>query len=61
MLQTAHRLTDDPEVVAAMALEAGVDLELPRPPAYAGPLRAALEAGRVDEALLDEAVAGSSE
>ena len=56
MLQTAHRLTDDPEVVAAMALEAGVDLELPRLSAYAGPLRAALEAGRIDEALLDEAV-----
>ena len=56
MLQTAHRLTDDPEVVAAMALEAGVDLELPRLSAYAGPLRAALEAGRVGEALLDEAV-----
>ena len=56
MLQTAHRLTDDPEVVAAMALEAGVDLELPRMSAYAGPLRAALEAGRVSEALLDEVV-----
>ena len=56
MLQTAHRLTDDPEVVAAMALEAGVDLELPRLSAYAAPLRAALEAGRVSEALLDEAV-----
>ncbi len=56
MLQTAHRLTDDPEVVAAMALEAGVDLELPRLSAYAGPLRAALEAGRIDEQLLDEAV-----
>ena len=42
MLQTAHRLTDDPEVVAALALEAGVDLELPRLSAYAGPLRAAL-------------------
>ncbi len=56
MLQTAHHLTDDPEVVAAMALEAGVDLELPRLSAYAAPLRAALEAGRVSESLLDEAV-----
>ncbi|HEV8402236.1 MAG TPA: glycoside hydrolase family 3 N-terminal domain-containing protein [Candidatus Limnocylindrales bacterium] len=56
MLQTAHHLTDDPEIVATMALEAGVDLELPRLSAYAGPLRAALEAGRVSEALLDEAV-----
>ena len=56
MLQTAHRLTDDAEVVATMALEAGVDLELPRLSAYAGPLRDALEAGRIDEALLDEAV-----
>jgi beta-glucosidase len=56
MLQTAHHLTDDPEVVASMALEAGVDLELPRLSAYAGPLRSALESGRVDEALLDETV-----
>ena len=39
-----------------MALEAGVDLELPRLSAYAGPLRSALESGRVGEALLDEAV-----
>ena len=30
MLQTAHRLTDDPSVAAALALAAGVDLELPR-------------------------------
>jgi beta-glucosidase len=56
MLQTAHHLTDDPEVVASMALEAGVDLELPRLSAYAGPLRSALESGRVGEALLDETV-----
>ncbi len=56
MIQTAHRLTDDPEVVAAMALEAGVDLDLPRRSIYAEPLRAALETGRVDEDLLDAAV-----
>jgi beta-glucosidase len=56
MLQTAHHLTDDPAVVAAMALEAGVDLELPRLSAYAAPLRAALEAGRVDVELLDQSV-----
>ena len=56
MLQTAHHLTDDPAVVAAMALKAGVDLELPRLSAYAGPLRSALEAGLVDVELLDEAV-----
>ena len=40
MLQTAHHLTDDPAVVASMALKAGVDLDsrgCPPMPARSGP------------------------
>ena len=56
MLRTAHRLTDDVGEVARLALEAGVDVELPRLSIYDAPLRAAIESGCVDEALLDQAV-----
>jgi beta-glucosidase len=56
MLRTMHHLTDDLAVVADLALRAGVDLELPSTAAYAEPLLAALEDGRIDEAVLDAAV-----
>jgi beta-xylosidase len=56
MLRTMHHLTDDLAVVAGLALRAGVDLELPSPAAYAAPLLAALDDGRIDESLLDAAV-----
>jgi beta-glucosidase len=51
-----HRLTPDLAVAAAMALEAGVDQELPRAGAYAEPLARAIESGLVGEDLLDAAV-----
>ena len=38
---------------AAKALSAGVDVELPGPKAYLAPLMAEVEAGRVDEAVVD--------
>jgi len=57
MLSTAHRLTADLGEAAALALRAGVDAELPRTAAYGSPLAAGLEDGRVDEALVDVAVA----
>ena len=57
MLRTAHRLTGDSGTAAAMALAAGVDLELPRIAEYGAPLRAALADGRVEEDLLDQVVA----
>ena len=56
MLRSAHRLTDDAGLVAKLALEAGVDVELPRRDVYDGPLRAALDAGHVAPEQLDEAV-----
>jgi beta-glucosidase len=52
-----HRMTDDLAVAAAMALDAGVDLELPRSRAYAEPLARAVDRGLVDERLVDETVA----
>jgi beta-glucosidase len=57
MLQTAHRLTDDRSRVAAMAIDAGVDVELPRRSIYDADLRQALESGDVSEVMLDVAVA----
>lgn len=56
MLATAHRLTSDLGEAARLALVAGVDSELPRTVAYGEPLAKALDAGRVDEALVDAAV-----
>jgi beta-glucosidase len=56
MLRTMHHLADDLGVVADLALRAGVDLELPSTAAYSTPLLAALDDGRIDEAVLDAAV-----
>jgi beta-glucosidase len=55
-LVTLHELAADLSDAAALALAAGVDMELPGTAAYGEPLRAALADGRVDEALLDRAV-----
>ncbi|WP_345138666.1 glycoside hydrolase family 3 N-terminal domain-containing protein [Dactylosporangium darangshiense] len=41
---------------AGLALTAGVDVELPGPKAYADPLVAEIEAGRLDEAYVDRAL-----
>ena len=41
---------------AALALEAGIDIELPKADCYAAPLRQAIESGAVRESLLDEVV-----
>ena len=56
MLSSAHRLTSDARTVARLALEAGVDVELPRVNVYGAPLRAALDDGGVSEELLDRVV-----
>ncbi len=55
-LVTAHHVAADREQAAALALAAGVDLELPRPD-YFPALVAAVDAGRVPVARLDAAVA----
>jgi beta-glucosidase len=56
-LRDLHALADDLARAAALALEAGVDVELPTTAAYGGPLAEAVGAGLVDEALVDRAVA----
>jgi beta-glucosidase len=51
-----HRLAVDGETAAAIALNAGLDLELPATDCYGAPLLQALDSGLVGEATLDEAV-----
>ncbi len=55
-LLTLHELVTDLSEAAVMTLRAGLDMELPATAAYGAPLRAAIEDGRVDEALVDLAV-----
>lgn len=57
MLETVHRMVPDPAEAGRRALEAGVDVELPRTEAYGAPLRSALDDGRLNESVLDAAVA----
>jgi beta-xylosidase len=57
MLATAHQLTDDLGEAARLALDAGLDSELPRTAAFGRPLEEALEAGRVEMTVVDAAVA----
>jgi beta-glucosidase len=56
-LVARHRLAADLGEAAALALEAGVDMELPRTSAYGEPLRAAVADGRVSQELIDQTVA----
>ncbi len=51
-----HRIACDEGEAARLALEAGIDVELPALYCYGEPLRQALEEGRVDVALVDAAV-----
>lgn len=55
-LMTQHRIAGSPGEAAAAALTAGVDVELPNVSLYGEPLAAEVEAGRVDEELIDGAV-----
>jgi beta-glucosidase len=54
-LMIYHRITEERAEAAARALEAGLDLELPRLDFFRD-LPAAIETGRIDGALLDRAV-----
>jgi beta-xylosidase len=56
MLLHYHHLTDAKPEAASLALEAGLDVELPTANYYAGPLRQALADGHVDAALVDRSV-----
>ncbi|MBO3083234.1 glycoside hydrolase family 3 N-terminal domain-containing protein [Cellulomonas fengjieae] len=55
-LQTLHGVAGSEAEAAALALAAGVDVELPSVHCYGEPLRGALARGDVDEALVDRAV-----
>jgi len=56
MLQAYHRVTPDKSGAARLALEAGMDIELPRYDCYAGPLQEQIENGAVPLELIDQAV-----
>jgi beta-glucosidase len=56
-LVESHAIVGDLGAAAALALEAGIDVELPSTAAYGAPLAQALAAGAVDPALVDRAVA----
>lgn len=56
MLAQYHHAAADKAEAATMALEAGLDIELPHTSCYGQPLRDALQNGAVTEALIDETV-----
>jgi beta-glucosidase len=56
MIHTYHRMAPDKSTAACLALNAGIDVELPTTDYYAQPLRAALEAGEINLELIDTAV-----
>ncbi|MCW2811900.1 MAG: beta-glucosidase-like glycosyl hydrolase [Friedmanniella sp.] len=55
-LESMHRVAGDPGAAAALALAAGLDVELPTTLGYAEPLVAEVESGRVPESLVDRAL-----
>ena len=55
-LNTMHAVAEDLGEAAALALAAGIDVELPTGDAFTGPLHEAVASGRVDPALVDRAV-----
>jgi beta-glucosidase len=56
-LDDYHGLADDAGAAAAMALTAGIDVELPQTDCYAAPLVAMVESGALDLDVVDRAVA----
>ncbi|MCS6550529.1 glycoside hydrolase family 3 C-terminal domain-containing protein [Curtobacterium flaccumfaciens pv. flaccumfaciens] len=55
-LEVMHGIAADRGEAAALALEAGIDVELPTGDAYLAPLVEQVRSGQVDEALVDRAV-----
>jgi beta-xylosidase len=55
-LQLMHRVAGTEGEAAALALSAGIDIELPSTLCYGQPLLDEIEAGRVDEAVVDRAL-----
>jgi beta-glucosidase len=56
LLCSFHRVAADKAAAAALALAAGLDMELPERDCFGAPLHAALDAGTVPIALVDRAV-----
>ena len=56
MIHNFHRLAPDLASAGRLALEAGIDVELPTVVCYGDPLRAAIEAGELSLETLDTAV-----
>jgi beta-glucosidase len=54
LIHTCHKAAADVESAARMALDAGVDVELPSTDCYGAPLVRAVREGLVDEAKVDE-------
>jgi beta-glucosidase len=55
-LAAYHRVARDKEEAARLALSAGIDVELPSTDCYGAPLYQAVQAGRISQALVDQAV-----
>jgi beta-xylosidase len=55
-LRTLHHVAESSQDAARLAIEAGIDVELPSVHAYADPLLAAVAAGTVDEKVVDRAL-----
>jgi beta-glucosidase len=55
-LETLHGVAGSPGDAAALALQAGIDVELPTVAAYGAPLIEAVESGAVDVGLVDRAL-----
>ncbi len=55
-IQKAHLVSSDKGTSARIALEAGIDIELPSTDCYGEPLRALAEAGQIDPAVIDLSV-----
>lgn len=56
MIHDYHRVAENTATAAAMALRAGIDVELPTPACYHEALKCAVEAGSVSQELVDGAV-----
>lgn len=55
MIHSYHAMAIDRKEAAALALRAGIDVELPTRNCYGDPLKAALEAGEIDMEFVDTA------
>ncbi|HSV32330.1 MAG TPA: glycoside hydrolase family 3 N-terminal domain-containing protein [Atribacteraceae bacterium] len=56
MLETFHRVAQNPKIAACQALEAGIDVELPDIKCYGEPLLEAIREGLLSEEVLNESV-----